>query len=145
MAKIKETFLVVVALVCFLYPAFAVKKEDLLFIKYHIHITNDLPSDLPPGVPYLELHCKSKTKDLGLKKMLRHDDYSWDTKINYWRTTLFFCNAFWEGKQRYFEAFKATRDEHRCRVYHNSCMWSVRDDGIYFSKDNSTWKNAYPW
>ncbi|OMO53007.1 Plant self-incompatibility S1, partial [Corchorus capsularis] len=75
-------------------------EEDLLFIKYHIHITNDLPSDLPPGVPYLELHCKSKNKDLGLKKMLRHDDYTWDTKINYWRTTLFFCNAFWEGKQR---------------------------------------------
>ncbi|OMO59742.1 Multi antimicrobial extrusion protein [Corchorus olitorius] len=123
----------------------SVKKEDILFIKYHIHITNDLPSDLPPGVPYLQLHCKSKTKDLGLRKMLRHEDYKWDTRINYWRTTLFFCNVSWEGKQRYIEAFKAIRDEWRCLKYHHSCMWSVREDGIYFSNNNSTWRNAYPW
>ncbi|WRX20996.1 Plant self-incompatibility S1 - like 9 [Theobroma cacao] len=144
MANLKELFLPMLAF-CILYPlAFAID-EDLLVIEYHIHIINDLPSDLPPNIPALSLHCKSKDKDLGEKKVLEHQDYTWDSRINLFRTTLYFCNARWEGKQRYFEAFKATRDEHRCRLYHNSCLWSVRDDGIYFSNDNSTWTNEYPW
>ncbi|XVF38084.1 hypothetical protein REPUB_Repub20aG0067400 [Reevesia pubescens] len=132
---------------CILYPlAFAVN-EDLLFIKCHIHIYNDLPSDLPPNpeTPSLYLHCKSKDKDLGAKAMLQHQDYTWDSRINYFRTTLFFCHVWWEGKQTYFESFHALRDEHRCRKYHNSCLWSVRDDGVYFSNNNSTWSNEYPW
>ncbi|XWS22408.1 hypothetical protein CRYUN_Cryun29cG0031400 [Craigia yunnanensis] len=129
------------ALFIFYQLAIAVN-EDLLFIKYHIHIINDLS----PGVPSpLYLHCKSKNKDLGQKPMLQHQDYTWDSKINLFRTTLFFCHAWWEGKQRYFVAFNARRDEDRCLWYHNSCLWSVRDDGFYFSNDNSTWTNEYPW
>ncbi|KAH1091448.1 hypothetical protein J1N35_018705 [Gossypium stocksii] len=128
-----------------MHPLATAVSEDLLFINYHIHVTNDLPSDLPPAVPSLHLHCKSKDEDLGEKVMFKHEDYSWDAKINLFRTTLFFCYAWWEGKQQYFEAFKATRDEHRCRIYHNSCLWSVREDGIYFSKDSLTWYNEYPW
>ncbi|XP_021290720.1 S-protein homolog 18-like [Herrania umbratica] len=144
MANLKELFLPMLAL-CIMCPlAFAID-EDLLVVEYHIHIINDLPSDLPPNIPALSLHCKSKDKDLGEKNMLEHQDYTWDSRINLLRTTLFFCNARWEGKQRYFEAFKATRDEHRCRVYHNSCLWSMRHDGIYFSNDNSSWTNEYPW
>ncbi|XVE81446.1 hypothetical protein DITRI_Ditri15bG0064300 [Diplodiscus trichospermus] len=146
MAKLKESFLPVLALCIFYSLAFAVSEEDLLFVNYHIHITNNLPSDLPPNIPSpLSIHCKSKDKDIGEKRLLQNEDYTWDSKINYFRTTLFFCHAWWEGKQRYFEAFVANRDEHRCRKYHNSCLWSVRDDGMYFSNNNSTWSNEYPW
>ncbi|XVF65053.1 hypothetical protein PTKIN_Ptkin09bG0215500 [Pterospermum kingtungense] len=131
---------------CSFYPLAFASSEDLLFINYHIHITNDLPSDLPPGVPsQIYIHCKSRDKDIGEKPLKQHEDYTFDSKMNLFRTTLFFCHASWEGKQMYFEAFKASRDEHRCRKYHNSCLWSVRDDGIYFSNDNSTWNNEYPW
>ncbi|XP_022722238.1 S-protein homolog 18-like [Durio zibethinus] len=146
MANHKEILLLMLLALCIFFPlAFAVS-EDLLFIKYHIHIINDLPSDLPPNVPsVLLLHCKSKDKDLGQRSMLQHEDYTWDSRINLFRTTLFFCQASWEGKQRNFDAFDANRDEHRCREYHNSCLWSVRDDGFYFSNDNSTWTNEYPW
>ncbi|WRX20991.1 Plant self-incompatibility S1 - like 8 [Theobroma cacao] len=63
MANLKELFLPMLAF-CILYPlAFAID-EDLLVIEYHIHIINDLPSDLPPNIPALSLHCKSKDKDL---------------------------------------------------------------------------------
>ncbi|XP_039007864.1 S-protein homolog 18-like [Hibiscus syriacus] len=128
-----------------LYPWVIAVSEDLWFINYHIHIVNDAPNDLPPGIPSLRLHCMSGDRDIGERWMLQHEDYTWDTKINLIRTTLFHCNIWWEGKKLFFDAFKATRDERRCRKYHNSCMWSVREDGVYFSNDNSTWFNSYPW
>ncbi|GMJ08296.1 hypothetical protein like AT3G24060 [Hibiscus trionum] len=145
MLDLKHILLPWLLALCITFPlAFAVS-EDLLWRNYHIHVTNDLPSE-PHGEPSLYLHCKSKNKDLGEKSMVQHEDYTWDTKINLWRTTLFFCHAVWVNhKEQYFDAFKATRDEDRCMVYHFSCLWSVKEDGIYFSNDELTWTNAYPW
>ncbi|GMI77460.1 hypothetical protein like AT3G24060 [Hibiscus trionum] len=121
--------------------------ESAWLIHYHIHVRNDLPLiNTPPGRPNLFLHCKSKDKDVGDRPMAIGQDYTWDTMINLLQTTLFFCNARWTGRKRItFNAFEAMRDETRCMKYRNSCMWSVRRDGIYFSGDNSTWKNEYPW
>ncbi|KAL4368834.1 hypothetical protein GQ457_05G030290 [Hibiscus cannabinus] len=121
--------------------------ESLWFFNYHIHVTNDLPLlNSPPGKPNLFLGCKSKNKDIGERAMVKGQDYTWDTKINFAQTTLFFCNARWEGrKRRSFDAFVANRDDRRCSVYHMSCMWSVREDGIYFSPNNASWFNEYPW
>ncbi|OMO53015.1 Plant self-incompatibility S1 [Corchorus capsularis] len=152
MANLRGIFIILhaaatVAICLFSNPLAALeeKDEDMLFIKYHIHITNDTPDDMPFRAPNVHLHCKSKNKDVGNRKIAWHEDYHWDTKINYFRTTLFFCYVWWKSKERYFEAFKATRDEERCRYYHNSCLWSVREDGIYFSNNNATWRNVYPW
>ena len=141
MANLKEIFFPMLAF-CFLYPLGFTVSEDRLFMNYHIHIINDLPPNVPSVV---FLHCKSKNRDIGQKSILLHQDYTWDSTINLTRTTLFFCQVWWDVKKRYFVAFKANRDEVRCRKYHNSCMWSVRGDGIYFSNNNSTWTNEYPW
>ncbi|TYH01603.1 hypothetical protein ES288_A09G072300v1 [Gossypium darwinii] len=129
MFNLKEMLLPLMLALCIMYPlAFSVS-EDILLINYHIHIINDLPLEPPTN-----------------RAMFQHQDYAWDSKINLFRTTLFFCNARWRNKkQRYFEAFKATRDEDRCLDYHFSCIWSLRYDGIYFSSDNYTWTMQYPW
>ncbi|KAK8618233.1 hypothetical protein V6N13_132233 [Hibiscus sabdariffa] len=121
--------------------------ESLWFINYHIHVTKDLPLfKTPPGRPNLFLNCKSKDKDIGDRPMVVGQDYTWDTKINIAMSTLFYCNARWvDHKKITFDAFNAKRDESRCRKYHNSCMWSIRSDGIYFSNNNATWQNEYPW
>ncbi|GMI77463.1 hypothetical protein like AT3G24060 [Hibiscus trionum] len=121
--------------------------ETAWFINYHIHVRNDLLTfKAPPVKPNLYLHCKSKNKDVGDRPMVTGDDYTWDTKINFLRSTLFYCNARWVDHKRItFDAFNVTRDEIRCTRYHNSCMWSVRADGIYFSDNNATWINEYPW
>ncbi|KAL4324492.1 hypothetical protein GQ457_11G020060 [Hibiscus cannabinus] len=142
MAGLRKSILAMLAISLL---AIAVSQEiDMLLINYHIHITNNLP--LENNVPTLLLHCRSKDDDLGERAMYVGDDYKWDAKINVRHTTLFSCNAQWtKGKQRHFDAFTASRDEERCQKYHNSCLWSVRSDGIYFSNDNSTWNNAYPW
>ncbi|KAK8653539.1 hypothetical protein V6N13_127534 [Hibiscus sabdariffa] len=121
--------------------------ESAWFINYHIHIRNDLPLlTTPPETPNLFLDCKSTGKDIGDKLMLVKQDYTWDTKINFAQSTHFYCNARWvDHKEITFDAFRAKRDESRCKKYHNSCMWSVRSDGIYFSNNNATWQNEYPW
>ncbi|GMI77465.1 hypothetical protein like AT3G24060 [Hibiscus trionum] len=121
--------------------------ESIWFTNYHIHVRNDLPLfNSPPNQPNLFLHCKSKKRDIGEKPMAKGQDYTWDTKINFFRSTLFFCNARWVGhKSRRFDAFIAGRDEEQCLEYHISCMWSVRANGIYFSRNNATWFNQYPW
>ncbi|KAK8704846.1 hypothetical protein V6N13_048458 [Hibiscus sabdariffa] len=145
MGDLRKMVWLMLTICVLLYPLVSAVSEDLLFVNYHIHITSDVPSDLPPGIPSLRVHCKSGDRDIGEKELFQHEDYTWDTKIDLFRTTLFFCNIWWEGKQQTIVAFKALRDEHRCRKHHNSCLWSVRDDGIYFSNDNSYWYNAYPW
>ncbi|KAE8731884.1 putative Leucine-rich repeat receptor-like protein kinase family protein [Hibiscus syriacus] len=147
MVDLKEELVPLMVALCMTFPSVYAVTEDVLWVNYHIHITNDLPtSESESSKPSLYLHCKSKNKDLGEKGMVQHEDYTWDTKINVFRTTLFFCHAVWVNhKERYFVAFKATRDEDRCMVYHFSCLWSVKEDGIYFSNDQLTWTNAYPW
>ncbi|KAK8618230.1 hypothetical protein V6N13_132230 [Hibiscus sabdariffa] len=121
--------------------------ENTMFKNYHIHVVNDLPLFRSRAkVPQFYLRCKSGDRDIGDKAMLKGEHYTWDTKVNLFRTTLFFCNARWVNYKRItFDAFRASRDEDRCEEYHNSCMWSVRSDGIYFSNNNVTWTNEYPW
>ncbi|KAK8992244.1 hypothetical protein V6N11_048333 [Hibiscus sabdariffa] len=144
MGNLKNVALPLLLAFSLLYLPFA---EGDWFINYHIHVTNDLSLlNSSAGKPNLFLYCKSKNKDLGDRAMVKGQDYTWDTKINFLWTTLFFCNARWEGhKNITFDAFKAKRDEQRCLQYHHSCMWSVREDGIYFNKNNATWYNSYRW
>ncbi|KAK8992245.1 hypothetical protein V6N11_048334 [Hibiscus sabdariffa] len=144
MGYLKGIALLLLLAFCLLHLPFA---ESEWFFNYHIHIRNDLPLlDSPPNEPNLLLHCKSKKRDIGSKALFQGQDYTWDTKINFFRTILFFCHTVWVGhKNRYFDAFIAGRDEHRCLEYHNSCMWSVREHGIYFSENNLTWHNEFHW
>ncbi|PON40380.1 Self-incompatibility protein [Parasponia andersonii] len=112
-----------------------------LMTKYHIHVINDLPEFSST----LFVHCKSGDSDKGTKDLSWHEEYVWGTRINFFRTTLYYCYLQWRGvKERYIEAFKAKRDEIRCekRKY---CLWLVRKNGVYFSNDNSSWFLEYPW
>ncbi|GMI93237.1 hypothetical protein HRI_002993000 [Hibiscus trionum] len=126
-------------------------KQDMLFTDYHIRIANDLPNDIfhlpSPNEPQLFIHCKSGDRDIGPKPMLNGGVYTFDTKINFFRTTLFFCFARWENfhKEGRFDLFKATRDEDRCLKHQHTYFWSVRSDGFYFSNNNETWRDEYPW
>ncbi|XP_039009787.1 S-protein homolog 20-like [Hibiscus syriacus] len=118
-------------------------RQDMMLKNNHIRITNDLPKDIfhlsSPNAPQLFVHCKSSDRDIGPKAMLNGEVYTWDTKINFFRTTLFFCYARWENflKNGTFDLFKATRDEDRCLEHQDTCFWSVRSDGFYFS---NTWE-----
>ena len=133
--------LLVLAVIGALYVIFPLansrQNDDALLKTYNIYIIDDLPGD-----GYMSLHCKSSDDDLGTHLLVPHQVYHFGTKIDVFRTTMFSCEIKWEGKDQTYPAFKARRDETRCSKY---CLWSVRYDGIYFSKDNSTFYNAFPW
>lgn len=137
----RRCLLVLVGVLCFIFPQTSTHQEDVLVSTYHVCIINDMPSDPPP----LTVHCKSGDDDIGSKDLLLHEEYRWSFRVNFWETTLFFCSARWGGgKRTYIDAFVAIRDERRCRK-NRYCLWSVREDGFYFSNDNSTWRNQHPW
>lgn len=116
------------------------EEEDSMLTKYHIHIINDLPEN--SSTTTLLVHCKSADKDLGFKEVGVHEEFVWMTRVNFFRTTLYFCFTKWGVKERYIVAFKAKRDQVHCKKF---CLWLGREDGFYFSSDNTTWTIAYPW
>ena len=120
------------------WPMFA---SGNLVTKYHIHVIDDLPQSSTT----LFVHCKSGDSDKGEKDLSWHEEYVWGTRINFFRTTLYYCYIEWRSvKSRYFVAFKAKRDEKRCEKM-KFCLWRVRSNGVYFSSDNSSWFLEYPW
>ncbi|KAG5227914.1 Multi antimicrobial extrusion protein [Salix suchowensis] len=114
-------------------------EENLLWAWHHVYITNDLPGD--PSKT-LMVHCKDKNKDLGIKYLSQKQVFHFRAQIDLLRKNLFFCNMQWNGKQAHMDSFSAKRDENRCRKH---CMWSVREDGFYFSRGNSRWDREYQW
>ncbi|PON66091.1 Self-incompatibility protein [Trema orientale] len=138
-------FLVQFLLLLLLYLIFStnwpMSTSANMVTKYHIHVINDLPESSTK----LSVHCKSGDDDKGMQELSWNEEYVWGTRINFFRTTLYFCYIQWLGvKERYFVAFKAKRDEVRCEKMKN-CLWRVRRNGVYFSNDNSTWFMEYPW
>lgn len=115
-------------------------EQDSMLTKYHIHIINDLPAE--NSSTKLLVHCKSGDKDVGVRELGIHEEYVWMTRVNFFRTTLYFCFAKWGFKQRYIVAFKAKRDQVRCQKL---CLWLARENGFYFSNDKVKWTLEYPW
>lgn len=119
--------------------AFADDPSHVLFRKYHIRIIDDLP-DQPPE---LFVHCKSKNNDLGVKSLRPRGMYTIAFYVNFWKNTLFFCRLKWGENKTSFDAFRTRRDGYRCQKH--GCIWSIRPDGFYFSKDWKNWRLEYKW
>ncbi|GAV63843.1 Self-incomp_S1 domain-containing protein [Cephalotus follicularis] len=95
------------------------------FKRYHVSIGNYLPGTL-------DVHCKSRDDDLGLHS-LRHfgDTYEFGFHINYFGTTLFFCNLWWNGLHVVFDAFVSYDKFINKECGEHTCYWEAEDDGIY--------------
>ncbi|OVA18533.1 Plant self-incompatibility S1 [Macleaya cordata] len=109
--------------------------------KIHVHVENDITPN-----KMMELHCKSKDDDLGLRSLEYKESFSWKFKINFSKTTLFFCYMGWNGTdgklvQGSFEIYSAKRDRTRCGT---QCYWSARKDGV-FSPSSEGYQVMYPW
>ncbi|WOH13998.1 hypothetical protein DCAR_0933513 [Daucus carota subsp. sativus] len=103
--------------------------------KFHINITNRLPN------PPLILHCKSKDDDLGYHNLTINQLYTWSFRDNFWDTTLFWCNFWYNRKHAGFDVY----NRHiRCD---NTCYYEARIDGFYLSKtqEPGSWQKISPW
>ncbi|KAI3921481.1 hypothetical protein MKW98_013415 [Papaver atlanticum] len=92
----------------------------------------NLMNDLSPNTT-LTFRCKSADDDLGERSLAFNDAWGWSFHINFFDTTLYWCNFWWveeNGKPRQegFQIFKAKRDFKRCHYY---CRHAIRPDGVY--------------
>ncbi|KAM7462284.1 hypothetical protein LguiA_030405 [Lonicera macranthoides] len=112
-----------------------------------VHIVNGLPDN----TWWLVFRCQSKDDDLGYHQLLVGQEYYWKFRVNFFRTTLFFCHFYWENKDKIFNVFKASTAFPDCSPVHDDpprCFWLVKDDGFYFSKkmvdpNSLDWEKLY--
>ncbi|XP_022143839.1 S-protein homolog 1-like [Momordica charantia] len=98
--------------------------------RWHVHVVNNLNNN------FLDVHCKSKDDDLGYQRLVRGADFQWSFKVNFWGTTLFWCNLHKPGAYVTFEVFwPESRNAWLRNRCHNGteghCIWTAKDDGIY--------------
>ncbi|XP_042477633.1 S-protein homolog 2-like [Macadamia integrifolia] len=103
--------------------------------KYTVHVINDLGQNQE-----LNIHCKSKDDDLGPHTLMFGQEFSWTFQVNFFKTTLFWCNMQWGNTQGSFEIFNAKTDKaYGGKPYYRK----VRKDGIYYDNDDSKRDGAY--
>ncbi|XP_022953901.1 S-protein homolog 5-like [Cucurbita moschata] len=101
-----------------------------LISKYYVHLINDLSS------PDMTVHCKSGDDDLGFHHLHKGEDFQFHFKINFWKTTLFWCTVEKPNAYISFQCFwperKSSWLRDRCKDGDvGSCIWRIKDDGIY--------------
>lgn len=109
---------------------------------FHVYIFNDLNKDT------LSLCCKSKDDDLGGYALPVEANFHFTFKVNFWGTTLFWCNFNW-GKNHggSYDIFWHEDDLlYRCGYKTKNCTWYARNDGIYLMGiPDSRYINFYYW
>ncbi|KAK4732828.1 hypothetical protein R3W88_025816 [Solanum pinnatisectum] len=99
---------------------------------YHVYIASALPEN--PSVK-LNFHCQSKDDDLGNHELLPGQNWSFKFHENFIRSTLFYCDFEWDGKQKTFNVFddsiaciKQAKGDQT-----DTCYWLVKSDGFYLA------------
>lgn len=111
-------FSIVMVQTCFAIP----------FEQWTVQVVNNMKSGQP-----LFLHCKSKDDDLGVHKLRAGQQFSWKFRENIVQSTLFWCymrsnhghiagEVFWTNSIYAWLSY---------RCGNQTCVWSVRDDGLY--------------
>ncbi|KAL0560245.1 hypothetical protein IC582_000645 [Cucumis melo] len=98
-------------------------------VRYFIHVANDLTNQ------DMFVHCQSKDDDLRIQHLVhRGDEFRWNFKENFWKTTLFWCRLEKSDAHVSFNVFWPESKHHWLRDRCGSqgvCIWSAKDDGIY--------------
>ncbi|KAL2463244.1 Plant self-incompatibility protein S1 family [Forsythia ovata] len=111
-----------------------------IFQEYEVHIINDISSNLEEVI----VRCQSADNDLGEHYLNKGDDFNWHFRVNFFRSTLFFCNVKMGENEKIFNVFDVGYISSKCEDT-STCFWAVRDEGIFFSCDNENYRKAYKW
>jgi hypothetical protein len=127
--------LLLVLALCMSQPLIAISDN-----RYAVHIENGLKNDI------LLAHCKSGDDDLGPQHISVNNEFQWSFGINFWQTTLYFCNLSWVGGHRTFDVFWVSNRFLLENCPHGGCYWKAQDDGIYLLNfDSNQYEFQYKW
>lgn len=101
--------------------------------RVHVHVINRLPDGFP-----MTIHCQSRDNDLGQSIVEVGDEVNWSFRINFWGTTLFYCEVQWESDSSiwyHFDAYDDDRDFQRCR---SECLWMISREGFLYGYDQES-------
>ncbi|KAH6774810.1 hypothetical protein C2S51_013214, partial [Perilla frutescens var. frutescens] len=103
--------------------------------RVHVQIINQLEFGRRMSV-----HCRSREDDLQYQILETGSAVEWNFKVNFFRTTLFYCDVQWENSNWYhFDAYDAGRDYRRCK---SLCRWMISKEGSLYGYDEDLgfWK-----
>lgn len=92
----------------------------------------------------LNVHCQSRDDDLGYMRIQDGVEIEWEFGVNFWGTTLFYCDVQWGDSEWYhFDAYSSKRDYNRCE---EKCLWMINEEGFLFgyNEENENWEFR-PW
>ncbi|PRQ36892.1 putative plant self-incompatibility S1 [Rosa chinensis] len=108
---------------------------------HNVHVVNGFSRNDEP----LIVHCKSKNDDLGDHTLWINQEFRWYFGLNFWFTTLFYCNFKWDSQEKHIDVFN-TPDESPLECMENEeCFWKVTEDGFFVSVDNINWVKKLNW
>lgn len=116
------------------------KVEGFGIETFTVHIMNGMSQNTDP----VNVHCKSGDSDLGLRTLGQGVEFDFRFKTRVVGTTLYFCSWYWDSKRASFDVFRDDREALHC-VKTANCYWKAREDGFYFSVDNSNWVKRNNW
>uniref|UniRef100_A0A2C9UV39 S-protein homolog n=1 Tax=Manihot esculenta TaxID=3983 RepID=A0A2C9UV39_MANES len=125
--KIIENFLVFLVLMQFYIV--------LVYATIHARVINELGEGR-----CIIVHCQSKDDDLGYINLDNGSEFQWSFNINFWGTTLFFCDLQWKDSFAiHFNAFDANKDYNKCVT---ECKWLINSNEILFrySQEVEKWE-----
>ncbi|XP_076904362.1 S-protein homolog 21-like [Bidens hawaiensis] len=86
----------------------------------------------------VQVHCKSKDDDIGLKDLGLHESVDWKFCENIIEpSTLFFCHAYKGNKEQVFDVFNYDKIRPHCcerdkNLEYGRVNWLLNEDGIHF-------------
>ncbi|PON63770.1 Self-incompatibility protein [Parasponia andersonii] len=92
----------------------------------------------------LNVHCKSKNDDLGLRVLSTNSNFSFTFHRNFWGTTLFFCSFQWGSQFHWYDVYTPNGPD--CRTP-NPCWYSVIPNGTICLLNHPTENDStcLPW
>ncbi|KAG5578400.1 hypothetical protein H5410_058534 [Solanum commersonii] len=108
--------------------------------RVQVHIINRLPDGMP-----MTLHCQSHDNDLGQLRLTGGDEASWTFSVNFWGTTMFYCDTQWDNSSMTyrFVTYDASRDARRCQT---ECWWMIsEEETLYGYNQESEYWELFPF
>ncbi|CAI0598836.1 unnamed protein product [Linum tenue] len=82
----------------------------------------------------ITVRCESKDDDLGSRRLVNGDVYSWSFSRNIFGTTLFWCDVATARSKKHlsFNAYDESQRKKGMPKLHE-LTWEIKDDGLYFA------------